>query len=386
MDIVNRIICAIVVLLCISCSLKAQTVKNIEIDGDTPYVDYVSLVEGDKDMDLIIKILFDEPQNSLKVSLISYRKLFAFQNDVRYSSIVRWHKLRPGKLPYVVETDEYAKYHMNKSLRKSIHPKRKHVFKRWIEYEGLQPQPTVYKMVNDFIEQRFDILPKRNDVTVSLHDVLVMNEEIKGIKKKYDLFLQTDLDRKYNIHIKRDPCFGKEELIQASNVQLESIKAGFATLSQNAKKLSQHNTPNAGKVIDEMKDILLEQFPKNEETSECPEICENISSYNSYVDSISQLKFVSAVDLSKKKAYSELNDNYILTLAKKIDQNVNQWLLSSDDIEKKDLVASCNEIINQALSHIETTSIINERQKSAVNIFYAAKEFFQKTCIKNKNP
>ena len=104
MDIVNKIICSLI-LLCMCCSLKAQTVKNIEIDGYNPYVDHISLIEGNTDMDLIIKISFNEPQNSLKVSLISYRKLFVFQNDVRYSSVVRWHKLRPNKLPYVVETD-----------------------------------------------------------------------------------------------------------------------------------------------------------------------------------------------------------------------------------------------------------------------------------------
>lgn len=383
MDIVNRIICTLV-LLCICCSLKAQTVKDIEIDGSTPYVDYVSLVEGNKDMDLIIKILFDEPQNSLRVSLVSYRKLFVFQNNVRYSSIVRWHKLRPNKLPYVVETDEFAKYHMNKSIRKSIHPKRKHVFKRWIEYEGLQPQPMDYKMVNDFIEQAFDILPKKNDVSVTLHDILVMNEEIKGVKKKYDLFLQTDLDRKYNIHIKRDPCFGKEEMIQASTAQLENIKAGFAALSKNAKKLSQYNSPNGEKLVNEMKDVLLKQFPKNGETSECPEIAENISNYNSYVDSIQYLVFTPPVDKRKDSSHvhAELDENYILSLAKKIDQNVNRWLLTTDSIEKKDLVKSCNEIVNQAFAHIDISTIRTESQKSAVNTLYAAEDFFRKTCLK----
>ena len=382
MDIVNKIICSLI-LLCMCCSLKAQTVKNIEIDGYNPYVDHISLIEGNTDMDLIIKISFNEPQNSLKVSLISYRKLFVFQNDVRYSSVVRWHKLRPNKLPYVVETDEIAKYHMNKSLRKSIRPKRKHIFERWIEYEGLQPQPTDYKMVNDFIEQGFDILQQKNNVSVTLQDILIMNEEIKGLKKKYDMFFQKDLGIKYNISILRDPCFGKEEIIQTHKTQLENIKAGFTSLSQHAKKLSKYRTPNGEKIINEMKDILLKQFPENSDTSACPEIKKSISSYNAYIDSIKQLKVVPAVQKRASQIHTELNVDYILSLAKTIDQNVNKWLLSTDSIEKKDLIKSCKEIINKAQIYINTTSTKNESQKNAVHIFYAAEEFFDETCIKN---
>lgn len=91
------------------------------------------------------KINFDEPNNSLIVSLVSYRKLFVFQDNVRYSHVVRFNKLRPSKLPYVVKSDEKARYKMTRPLRKSIKPKRKHIFKSWIKYEGLQPQPTEYK-------------------------------------------------------------------------------------------------------------------------------------------------------------------------------------------------------------------------------------------------
>ena len=184
----------------------AQTTKQIEVDGNEPYVDQ----EGSTDMDLLVKFMFDEPNNSLTVSLISYRKLFVFQDNTRYSQAVWCFKLRPNKLSYVVESDEQARYKLTKALRKSIKPRRKHIFKRWIEYEGLQPQPTNYKMVNDYIEQKFDILYKEAPVSITLRDILVMNEQITSKKKKYDLFYQTDLNRKYEITIKRDPCFPRK--------------------------------------------------------------------------------------------------------------------------------------------------------------------------------
>ena len=65
-----------------------------------------------------------------------------------------------------------------KALRKSIKPERKHIFSRWIEYEGLQPQPTDYKMVNDYIEQSFDILRQETNVSIMLRDILVMSEPV----------------------------------------------------------------------------------------------------------------------------------------------------------------------------------------------------------------
>ncbi|HIW20213.1 MAG TPA: hypothetical protein IAA49_06660, partial [Candidatus Alistipes pullicola] len=132
----NKIILALII-LSFNGALQARTIKKVEVSGSTPYVDHLSLAEGSTDMDLLVKIAFDEPNNSLIVSLISYRKLFVFQNDVSYSQAVRRSELRPERLPYVVESDEQAVYCLTKPLKKSLAPKRKHVFNRWIEYEGL---------------------------------------------------------------------------------------------------------------------------------------------------------------------------------------------------------------------------------------------------------
>ena len=179
----------VLILFCFSCNLKAQTVKQIEVAGNAPYVDHISLIPGTTDMDLLVKISFNESSNKLTVNLISYRKLFVFQDNVRYSHAVRFRKLRPNRLPYVVESDEKARYKMMKPLRKSIKPKRKHIFKQWIEYEGLQPQPTEYKMVNDYIEQTFDILHEVADVSITLRDILVMSEQT-GLEPQIQHFYQ----------------------------------------------------------------------------------------------------------------------------------------------------------------------------------------------------
>lgn len=386
MKFLYKVIYGLIISICFNWNLNAQTIKYIEVSGNTPYVDHIALMQGTDDMDLLVKIAFKEPDNSLTISLISYRKLFVPQSDIRYSQVVRHSKLRPNKLPYVVEYDDQTEFILTKSLKKSIAPKRKHIFNRWIEYEGLQPQPTNYKMVNDYIEQTFDILNKEADVSITLRDILVMAQLPSHKKTKYELFFQTDLDRKYEIHIKRDPCFGKEEAIKISATQVENVKAGFLAFNKQFGRTSDFNTPGSEKIFNEMKDILLQQFPKNEYSNECPEIQSNIDIYNSYVDSIRQMqaKIIHKIE-SQKRAKLETLDfsaDYILTMARKIDNNVNRWLLSSDNTERKDLETACDQVINLIRSHVIKATIISESQKAAINIFNEAANYFHRTCTK----
>lgn len=372
----------IYIFMCCCCHwvLKAQTIKQIEVAGNEPYVDHVSLIPGDRDMDLLIKIAFDESNNSLTVSLISYRKLFVFQRDVRYSQVVRCFKLRPGKLPYVVESDEQARYKLTKPLRKSIKPKRKHIFKQWISYEGLQPQPSDYKMVNDYIEQSFDILHRNNFVTVSLRDIIVMDEQSFSKKKKYDLFFQTDLNRTYEIILKRDPCFGKEEVLQIATKRLENIQSGFAEFKKVFARLSGSHIAGNEKVYSDMKSLLLAQFPKVEDTDLCPAVQANIELYNSYVDSIQGMVLPVVSKIQRQEKALELSADYILTMAKRIDSSVSRWVISSDSVEKRDLETLCREIIQQIQSSVDQSTYMNESQRAAIRIFNSAQNYFYKIC------
>ena len=385
MNLWSKVICTLL-LLCFYGTLQAQGVKQVEVSAETPYVDHISLLPGSSDMDLLVKIAFDEPENKLTVSLISYRKLFVFQTNARYSQVVKGSRLRPDRLPYVVASDARVRYAMGKALRKSIKPERKHIFSRWIEYEGLQPQPTDYKMVNDYIEQSFDILRQETNVSIMLRDILVMSEPVSSKKPEYELFYQTDLNRRYNIEIKRDPCFGKEEQLQASAAQVESIRASFDAFDQQFGKTSSFNTPGSEKIFAQMKSLLLEQFPRKEETSTCPDIQASIDLYNRYVDSIERMecKYVveTRIKTRAKAASLGLSADYILTMARRIDNNVNRWLLSSDMMERKDLVTACNQIIDQIRSQVKRASVVTSSQQSAISVFNEAANYFHRTCVK----
>lgn len=364
---------------------EAQTLKQVEVSGSAPYVDHVALMPGSADMDMMVKIAFDEPNNSLTVSLISYRKLFVFQSAVRYSQVVKWNRLRPDRLPYPVASNELARYTVTKSLKKSLGKAKKYVFKRWIEYDGLQPQPAEYNMVNDYIEQRFDILYKEAPVSFTLRDLLLMEGPTTTHKKTgYDLFFLTDLNRTYEVTIRRDPCFGKEEAIQLSASQLESIKASYAAFDQKFGSSSQFQTADSEKLFDKMKELLLQQFPRQEETNPCPTIQANIDQYNAYVDSIEQMqcKFRIMSDAGTLSIPLDLSADYILSAARKIDNHVNRWLLTSDKIERKDLENACLNLIDQIQPQIDQATDITSDQHEAIRIFHEAANYFRKTCGK----
>ena len=178
--------------------LQAQTVRTIQVAQGASYTDHISLKEDSKDMDLMVKFVFNEENNTLTVTLISYRMLFVFWDNVHYKPLIKGRTLRPDQLPYVVETKPKDKYKVTKLFRATIpEPRQDFFFQRWIDYEGLQPTPQDYKMVNDYITQPFDIQNKRTDVTVRLHDVFLMDKIEKKKYNRYDIPFGRDLDLVY---------------------------------------------------------------------------------------------------------------------------------------------------------------------------------------------
>ena len=178
-------------------SLGAQTVKDITVSQKESYTDHISMEEDTQDKDLMVKFVFDEAANTLTVSLISYRTIFVFREDVRYKPLIKGRTIRPDQLPYVVTFDPKEKYQISKLFKSTVpRPRKQYVFSRWIEYDGLQPAPQEYSMVNDYISQTFDILNKRSMVTVTLRDIMLMDDISKSpAKKRYEIPYGRDLFR-----------------------------------------------------------------------------------------------------------------------------------------------------------------------------------------------
>ena len=222
-------------------------------------------------------------------------------------------------------------------------------------------------------------------MSITLRDVLVMEEQAARKKVRYELFFQTDLDRRYEISIKRDPCFGKEEAIAAAVAQTEGIKTAFEAFDQKFGKASSFSTPESDKLFNEMKTLLLKQFPQRDEVSACPDIQANIDRYNCYVDSIRNMQSKYAIKVQAREraaAILDLSADHILQAARKIDDHVNRWLLSSDKMERRDLENACRQTIEQIQSRVNRATEISESQHAALNIFDEAENYFRRTCVK----
>ena len=366
-----------------------QTAKAITISQEEPYTDNIMLTNDVKDKDLMVKFVFNEDKNTLTVSLISYRRLFVFWDDTRYKGTFSGSgKLHIDRLPYVITSNDGDRFRLSKSYRKSLpKPRKQHIFKKWIEYEGLQPVDKERNMVNDYIEQTFDIQNKRTNVVVRLRDVLLMDQTgEKGKSKRYELSNGKDLNTEYQITIQRNPCFGTEEEMAAVSKSLTGIMGSYKNFKKKYGK-GRVGTEEALKLFKEMKSVLTTQFTKDTIVSQCPDIQKLRDQYNLIVDSINgiDVKMESANILEASGAIMGakgrvMNTKIILSNARQLDQNVARWLRSNDQVEREDLKMQCMGIIKDTNLIINSGGGQTAEERNAINIFRQAEKYFNKSC------
>ncbi len=379
--------------LCYPLLTQAQTTKEITVSQNNPYTDHLSLKDDSKDMDLMAKFVFNESANTLSVYLISYRDLFVFQTDTPCKQAVKWkRRLKPEKLPFVVNTEPGAKYHFAYDYWKTLpKPRRKHVFEKWVEYSGLAPVPAEYKMVNDFVQQDFNILNNADAVTLSLHDVMMIDQEAVSkptLKKRYDIVWGKDLNITYHIYIQRNPCFGMEKDSTAAAKALESIKAGYKNLADRFGSGIVSDRESLAN-FKEMKKLLTGQFPVKTDKSPCSIVQAQWDAYNQYADSISNMtcRIRTQVVTSTGGTGGSgsgvptvgLNAGYILTQARRIDDAVARWLVSKDRAERSDLQKRCEEIIKMMKGATRQRGA-TASQANALRVFNEAVKYYNTIC------
>ena len=369
--------------LAISSVLPAQMVKEITVSQENSYTDHLSLKKDARDMDMMVKFVFNEEANTLTVNLISYRSLFVFWDQVGYKPTFKGRRLRPNMLPYVVEYNPDDRFRISKIFKWSIpQPRKKFVFNRWNSYDGLQPTAQDYKIVNDYISQTFDILNKRNQVSVTLRDVFVMEHTDE---RDYEIFFGKDLYTQYQVTIQRNPCFGKDEDIKSAQEAEKSVAAAYASINERYGS-GQVSSKESLKVFKEMQSLLIGQYPRKESQSECSDIQAAYDSYNKYVDSIKRMtcKVVTPAAAAASggggNGLTGILPKTLLLKARQIDMAVARWMNSKDVMERRDLVKQCESMAKEGESYISSQGAFTAEQKKAVNVFRAAVQYFNKTC------
>ncbi len=364
--------------------VAAQTMKTITVGGQSPYTDHLTLSQDASDKDLMVKFIFNEGENTLTVSLVSYRSLFVFWDQVRYKPAVWNGKLRPQLLPYVTEGNPATKIKLSRKFKRSIPlPRNNHVFNRWIAVEGMQPVPTPYKLVNDIIEQKFDITGKREMVKVTLRDIFLMDKIPTRVGKadRYEITFSNDLNLQYQVLISRDPCFGMDEDVAAAQNAAASAKKGadaiknrFGTgLVANKELLA---------IFEEMKDLFVQQFPIHEGTSNCPAVNQAWEDYNRSVSEITALECEVSLTGAAGVGGDGVNARMLLTKARQLDNMVSRWMLTSDVIERRDIIAKGEAVIQEVDALVSQQGIKTDEQRRALDVFRQAQQFFKTNCTR----
>lgn len=361
--------------------LPAQTVKNITVSQEESYTDHISL-EGDvTDKDIMVKFVFDEAANQLTVNLISHRMIFVFREDVRFKPLIKGRRIRPDMLPYVVTYDPSEQYRISKLFKATVpKPRKQYVFHRWIDYEGLQPAPQEYAMVNDYISQTFDILKKRNSVIVRIRDVMLMNDVSKHLnKRRFEIPFGRDLYTEYHVDILRNPCFGMDEDIASAKAALEGVSKSYRNLNKrfgNGTVDSQESLT----AFENLKEQLVEQYPHKDIQSPCSDLQQIWDTYNTYTDSISRINCKVVSSGASRIGDDGINARLLLTKARQIDAAVARYLLSTDPIERRDIIFQTETTIKTVHQAVSSQGVYTAEQRQALSVFREAERYFKNNC------
>lgn len=384
-NIKNRVILLTACAL-LAAGLTAQTVKPITISAADSYTDHITLKNDATDKDLMVKFDFSEADNTVTVTLISYRMLYVFWDDTRYKTAISRRKIHPDKLSYVANCNPKDRFRLTKAFRNSLpKPYKNYVFKKWFGYDGLQPIDQELQMVNDFIQQKFNVQGKRDMVTIQLRDLMLMDlVKQKGENRQYEIGFGKNLDIDYRITIQRDPCFGLDEELAASQSALAAVTKSYTALKKRYGK-GTVASDEALKAFQELKATLVTQFQPNDSVqSPCPTIQQNRQQYNQLADSIARIQVKTSAEGAGMGSLGAkgraMNNKTILANARQMDTLVSRWLKSNDPIERADLTKQCQNIIKDTHVIIGGGSGSTEEERNAIKIFRKAETYFNNTC------
>ena len=106
-------------------------------------------------------------------------------------------------------------------------------------------------------------------------------------------------------------------------------------------------------MFNDLKDLLVKQYPPKNAQSLCTDLQQLYDSYNAYADSIASMKVVVA-GAGGGAGGAGVNAKSLLSKARQIDDAVARWLLSSDPIERRDIILQCEGIIKDVNASVKS--------------------------------
>jgi hypothetical protein len=210
---------------------------------------------------------------------------------------------------------------------------------------------------------------------------MLMNDVSKHIdKRRFEIPFGRDLYTEYHVEIQRNPCFGLDEDIASAKAALDGVRKSYNSLRKSFGS-GTVDSEESLKTFQDLKSQLTEQYPRKNDQSLCPDIQDAWDAYNAYTDSISNMNCkVAAAAKSIIPGGDGLSSRMLLSKARQIDAAVSRYLLSSDPIERRDIIFQTETIIKTCNETIHSQGVYTTEQKQAVQIFREAERYFRNNC------
>ena len=124
---------------------------------------------------------------------------------------------------------------------------------------------------------------------------------------------------------------------------------------------------------------MVNQFPHKDVQSPCPDVQQVWNEYNHIADSISTM--TCHVSGGAGGAGGEgISAKVILNKTRQIDALVSRYLLSSDPIERRDIIQQIESIIKSTNASVSGQRAYSTEQQKALNLYHEAVRYYQRRC------
>ena len=362
----------------VAMTLQAQVSKQVSLADKVPYADQIAL-KGDTTK-VTASFVFDESANTISVTLKSERKLFVFWDEITYRKAFHCRRLRTDRLSYALTSNTADEFHSARHFRRRLpKPRCKYLFHAWFSAENMEAAKAERKILNDSITQLFTVSEGCIEASIRLRDILLIDEvKEKGIAHYYELSYGGDINTVYTLSLQRNPCIGLDREIQAAQSARTAVQQSYQSFKSIFDK-GIVNSAEGEQLFHDLQDALQTQFPVYQDSSACSAVQQAYGEYNQWIDSIRSL----SVTLQNPVAQDDdrsLNSKTVLANARQIDSNVARWLVTTDKMEKADLVDQCKNIIADTSEMIQKNGTRTAEERNAAEVFRKAEQFFRRTC------
>lgn len=376
-------------------AVGAQNVKEVSVSGSAPYEEAVEVPCDEKGLTLNVRMIFDEENDVLSLSLVPNRPVIFYRQDVVYKDIFGLSKkLKVEKMPYPVQMSPASSYTLLKTLYKQYPKKKKsHAFNRWLgnvsaNMQELCPEITeageaAPMVTTDSLFRRFKISSSASRVSFKLRSVQTVDLVVKNKngKSKYSITGEADLNTTFNVSLERNPCYGASQLKSAVDNQIAQVRKAYHRLLEACPGGNSKSEEECA-VFNEHRKYLETQFPVLDLNSECPDIIAACEQYNAYVDSIQKAPCVYTPQADIEDILNDPNrvpSDVLVVSARKLNSMAVQVLMTHDVVEKKDVYDQGRMLIDEIIGRIRSNGVTGDDQEQAVELFFSAVDFWNKT-------